>query len=96
MVESHLFGLQAVRQIDAANVEIACRWDAAPPFVVRIHLVTPGPDVRVEGTDQTANAAVRKALRALDVDLRRRTMRRSNRMKSNLQAPPLGRQGVRR
>jgi ribosome-associated translation inhibitor RaiA len=95
-LESHLIGLQAMRQIDAAHVEIARRWEDSPPFVVRIHLVTPGPDVRVEGADQTASAAVRKALNALDADLRRRAVRRSSRVKTNLQAPPLGRQGLRR
>lgn len=86
-VESHLFGLQAVREIDEANVEIACRWDAAPQFVVRIHLVKPGPDVRVEGFDHTANAAALKALRALDANLRRRVAGRLSRAKTELQAP---------
>ncbi len=93
-VESHLFGLQKVRQIDAAHVSIARRWDAAPPYLVRIHLTTPGPDVRVEGADQTARAAVLKALRALDADLRQRTVRTVRRQQSNLQSPAIHRNGV--
>lgn len=96
LVEQRLFALADRLQIDEARVEFERRWDATPPYRVGIHIVTPGPDVVAEGEDQTLSAAVLKSLRQLDAKVRQRETRRMSRVKTNLQAPPLGRQGVRR
>jgi len=96
LVEQRLFALADRLQIDEARVEFERRWDGAPPYRVGIHIVTPGLDVTAEGEDQTLHAAALKSLRQLDDKVRRRKTRRSDRAKTNLQAPSLGRQGARR
>jgi ribosome-associated translation inhibitor RaiA len=96
LVEQRLFALAERLQIDEARVVFERCWDGAPPCRVGIHIVTPGPDVLAEGADQTLHAAVLKALRQLDDKVRERETRRLGRVKTNLQAPPLGRQGARR
>jgi ribosome-associated translation inhibitor RaiA len=95
LVEQRLFALADRLQIDEARVVFERRWDSAPPYRVGIHIVTPGPDVLAEGEDQTLQAAVLKSLRQLEIKTRQRTARRLGRVKTNLQAPPLGRQGRR-
>jgi ribosome-associated translation inhibitor RaiA len=96
LVEQRLFALADRLQIDEARVVFERRWDGAPPYRVGIHIVTPGPDVLAEGADQTLNAAVLQALRQIETKARARSARQLRRVKTNLQAPPLGRQGVRR
>lgn len=96
LVEQRLFELADRLRIDEARVVFERRWDGTPPYRVGIHIVTPGPDVMAEGADQTLQAAVLKSLRQLDVKVRQRHARRLGRVETNLQAPPLGRQGVRR
>jgi ribosome-associated translation inhibitor RaiA len=96
LVEQRLFALADRLQIDEARVVFERRWDGTTPYRVGIHIVTPGPDVVAEGEDQTLQAAVLKSLRQLDDKVRRRKTRQSNRVKTNLQAPPLGRQEMRR
>ncbi|MCG3146869.1 MAG: hypothetical protein PCFJNLEI_00303 [Verrucomicrobiae bacterium] len=93
LIEQRLLALADRLQIDEARVVFERRWDCAPPYRVGIHIVTPGPDLMVEGEDQTLAAAVLKSLRALDRKVRGRTAQRLGRVKTNLQAPPLGRQG---
>lgn len=96
VVEQRLFALADQLQIDEARVVFERRWDGAPPYRVGIHIVTPGPDVLAEGEDQTLPAAVLKSLRQLENRIRHRNGRGLRRIKSNLQKPPLGRQGLRR
>jgi ribosome-associated translation inhibitor RaiA len=95
-VEQQLFALANRLQIDEAHVVFERRWDGTPPYRVGIHIVTPGPDVMAEGEDQTLQAAMLKSLRQLETKARHRAERPGRRVRSNLQAPPLGRQGVRR
>jgi ribosome-associated translation inhibitor RaiA len=96
LVERRLFALADRLQIDEARVEFERRWNGAPPYRVGIHIVTPGPDVVAEGEDQTLHAAVLKSLKQLETKTRQRGERSRQRVRTNLQAPPLGRQGVRR
>lgn len=96
LVEQRLFALADRLQIDEARVEFERCWDGELPYRVGIHIVTPGPDVMAEGADQTLNAAVLKSLRQLDDKVRQRHARRLSRVKTNLQTPASGRQGVRR
>jgi ribosome-associated translation inhibitor RaiA len=96
LVEQRLFALADQLQIDEARVVFERRWDGTPPYRVGIHIVTPGPDVMAEGEDQTLHAAVLKSLKQLETKTRQRGERARQRVQTNLQAPPLGRQGVRR
>ncbi len=96
LVEQRLFALADRLQIDEARVVFERRWDGAPPYRVGIHIVTPGPDVMAEGEDQTLQAAVLKSLKQLETKTRQRGERARQRVQTNLQAPPLSRQGVRR
>jgi ribosome-associated translation inhibitor RaiA len=95
-IEKHLFAVANEVTIDAANVVVERRWDGGAAFRVAVHLETPGPDVQAEGADQTLNAAVLKCGRQLRKQVKSRAARRLGRVKTNLQAPSLGRQGVRR
>ena len=51
-------------QIDEANVRLECRFEESPAFSVRVHLVTPGPDVVAESRDHTIRAAVTRSWRS--------------------------------
>ena len=96
LVEQRLFALADRLQIDEARVVFERCWDGAPPYRVGIHIVTPGPDVMAEGADQTLHAAVLKSLKQLETKTRQRSDRARQRVRTNMQAPPLGRRGVRR
>jgi hypothetical protein len=95
-IEKHLFAVADQVAIDTANVVVERRWDGGAAFRVAVHIETPGPDVKAEGADQTLNAAVLKFGRHLKEQVKSRSARRVGRVKTNLQAPPLDRQGVRR
>lgn len=96
LVEERLLALGDRLQIDEARVTFERRWDVAPPYRVAIHIVTPGPDVLVEGADQTLAAAVLKTLRQLESKARQRAQRRVSRQRTNLQSPAITRQSTRR
>jgi hypothetical protein len=95
-IEKHLFAVAERLEIDFATVVVERRWTGGAAYRVAVHIATPGPDVIAEGADQTLNAAVLKFARHLKARVRSREARRLRRVKTNLQAPPLGRQGVRR
>ena len=86
-VEEQILVLGDARQIDEANVRLECRFESSPPFAVRIHLVTPGPDLFVESRDHTLRAAFSKALAHLREEIASRTTRRLRRLKGNFSAP---------
>ena len=87
LVEQGPFALADRLQIDEARVEFERRWDCGPPYRVGIHIVTPGLDVLAEGTDQTLQAAVFKALRQLDDKARDRAARPRQQLRTNRQLP---------
>jgi len=93
-IEQHLFAVADEVNINAANVVVERRGDGGAAFRVAVHIETPGLDVKAEGADQTLNAAVLKFGRHLKAQVKSRAARRVGRAKTNLQAPPLGRQGV--
>ncbi|HEX5219846.1 MAG TPA: HPF/RaiA family ribosome-associated protein [Verrucomicrobiae bacterium] len=68
-VERQLLALGQLRQIDKANVRLAHHREASPAYHVRVHLVTPGPDVFVESYDHTLRAAFTKAIDELNNNL---------------------------
>jgi ribosome-associated translation inhibitor RaiA len=87
LIENRILALQPRLQIDEAHVLLECRFESSPAFGVRIHLVTPGPDVFGEGRDHTIHAAIQKALGEIESRLVHRQAKRQQRARSNLQAP---------
>lgn len=84
LIEDRILALQSRLQIDEANVRLECHFEASPAFGVRIHLVTPGPDVFAEGRDHTLRAAVRKAMAQIETKMGHRAAKRLQRLRSNL------------
>jgi ribosome-associated translation inhibitor RaiA len=89
LIENCILALQPRLQIDEANVRLECRFESSPAFGVRIHLVTPGPDVVAEGRDHTIRAAIRKAMAEIESRLNHRSAKRRQNARSN----PLVRSG---
>jgi ribosome-associated translation inhibitor RaiA len=86
-IEEQIISLQPVLQIDVANIILARDDDASPPFQVKAHLVTPGPDVLAEGCDHTLQAAFHKVMESLRGKISSRATRRQKRQKNH--APQL-------
>ena len=87
LIENRILALQPRLRIDEAHVRLECRFESSPAFGVRIHLVTPGPDVFAEGRDHTIHAAIHKVLGEIESRLDHRVAKRQQRARSNLQAP---------
>lgn len=94
LVESTLCSLESRLRIDEAVVLLEERLEASPRFRVRVHLVTPGPDVMVETSDHSLAAAIRKADTALRSELDRRDRKRADRLRAPAQRAGRGRAGV--
>lgn len=75
-IAPHLARLQPLLAIEAAYLRIEHRADSSPPFLASIHLVIPGPDIRLEAVDHTARTAVAKLLAELSLRARQRAARR--------------------
>jgi len=86
-IEQQILALGRLRQIDEANVRLECHRDVSPAFQVRVHLVTPGPDVIAESNDHTLRAAVDKAIRQLQSTIVGRVTQRLRSAKNNLSGP---------
>ena len=84
-IENEILGIRELITIDEAHVRLEKRRDQAPPFRVSVHLVTPGPDIRVESHDHTLAAAILKVSRELRRRITLKAARRVSRSKSNLQ-----------
>lgn len=78
-IEQHLFSLAGLIRIDEARVLVERRWSGGAAYRVFAHIVTPGPDVKAEGVDQTVNAAVQKLARNLGGKVRSRLAKMGNR-----------------
>ena len=89
LIENQILALQPRLQIDEANVRLECRFQESPAFSVRIHLVTPGPDVNAESRDHTIHAAVIKVMAALEEKTGSRALKRFRRLRGNHQGPGL-------
>lgn len=83
-VERQILALGTRRQIDEANVRLVRFRDASPAYQVRVHLVTPGPDVFAESRDHTLRAALAKAISQLGDQISSRAAKRLQRLKRNL------------
>jgi hypothetical protein len=84
-IERHLFSLAGLIRIDEANVIVERRWSGGAAYRVFAHIVTLGQDVKAEGIDQTANAAVLKFARDLADKVRARLGRMSSRVRTGPQ-----------
>ena len=83
-VEQQLSSFGRIRRIDAANVRLARLEASSPAYHVKVHLVTPGPDVFAEGRDHTLRAAFAKAVGKLRQQIAKRTQKRVLRWKSEM------------
>lgn len=86
-IENCILSLQPRLQIDEAHVRLECRSESSPAYGVRVHLVTPGPDVYAEGRDHTIEAAVHKAMLELESRLGWRERKRLQRARGSRQSP---------
>ena len=86
-VEQQILALGRLRLIDEANVKLTRHADSSPAFEVKVHLVTPGPDVFAEGRDHTLRAAFTKVMAQLRDTITSREAKRLRKTKSQLSAP---------
>ena len=91
LIENRILALQPRLQIDEAQVRLECRFEESPAFSVRVHLVTPGPDVFAESRDHTIRAAIEKVLTQIEAKITNRFEKRRARVRSNIQEPSLSR-----
>jgi len=82
-IERQIFALLPALAIEEARVRLVRRRATSPAFEVKVHLVTPGPDVFAEGRDHTLRAALDKVMARLRAKIAGRPGRRRRRM-----APP--------
>jgi ribosome-associated translation inhibitor RaiA len=94
-IEDQILALRPRLQIDEATVRLVRQRAASPAYRVEVHLVTPGPDVLVEGDDHTLRAAVVKAMQRLGEQIAARARKRVQRVKSNLSRPAAKARGAR-
>ncbi len=87
LIEERILALQPRLQIDEANVRLEHQRESSPAFRVHVHLVTPGPDLLAEGRDHTIRAAIEKVVADLEQKVTSRRLKRTQRIKSNLQSP---------
>jgi ribosome-associated translation inhibitor RaiA len=93
LVERRLGALSRSHRIEQAVVRLHDEHEASPRFQASIYLRVPGPDIHATGCDHTIAVAVEKALRAAEAQLSARAGRRRQRLKRNLQLPPVARTG---
>jgi ribosome-associated translation inhibitor RaiA len=85
LVEHHLKPLQELAGIASAQVTLEWRREIKPAFRVLALLEVPGPDFHAEASDHTLQAALLKAVKDLERQIRCRKTSRADRRKTNLQ-----------
>lgn len=83
--ERGLAKLSVLARIDKAQVILERRRAASPPFVARLHLAIPGPDVHASAHGFTPESALEKALKTVSEAMRGRKSKIAHRQK---QSPP--------
>lgn len=86
-VEHQILSLGRLRQIDEANVKLERHPEISPAYQVKVHLVTPGPDVFAESRDHTLRAAFTKVMVQLRDTITSREAKRLQKTKSQLSPP---------
>ena len=85
LVKEQLMTLEPLRQIDEAKVKIAMEDGVSPPFSIRVHLVTPGPDIFADARDHTLPAALAKVMKWITQRIKARAANLAFRGRNNLQ-----------
>lgn len=85
LVEAQIKKLQSLASIATAWVTLEWQRGIKPAFRVLTRLEVPGPDYHAECSDHTLEAALRKAVKNLEKQIRSRQNRRAGRHKTNLQ-----------
>ena len=75
-------------RIEAAEVTLEFQLVGSPPYVTRVHLVIPGPDLHAEGKDHTPEASIRKVLAALARQIRNRRHKTDSKRRSGNECRP--------
>jgi ribosome-associated translation inhibitor RaiA len=91
LLQGHLKQLQALTNIESAQIVLERQREDTPAFRARVVLVVPGPDFHAEAADFTLIAALRKTVENLKRQIRARQTRRQVRTKSNLQLGTISR-----
>jgi ribosome-associated translation inhibitor RaiA len=84
LVEAQLNRLQNLAAVISARVTLEWQQGIKPAFRVLVLLEVPGPDFHAEASDHTLQAALLKAVRDLERQVRSRKLNRTNRRKTNL------------
>ena len=90
-VEKQIIALGEARQIDEANIELTHRADYSSAYEAQVHLVTPGPDIFAKACDHNIRAAFEKVMAQLHKGIATRAARPSERARTRLSAPAIGR-----
>jgi ribosome-associated translation inhibitor RaiA len=85
LVEHQLKRLQELAAIVSAQVTLEWQHEIKPAFRVLALLEVPGPDFHTEASDHTLQAALLKAVKDLERQIRARKASRADRRKTNLQ-----------
>jgi ribosomal subunit interface protein len=85
LVETQLKRLKKLAAVISAKVTLEWQRGIKPAFRVLALLEVPGPDFHAEGRDHTLQAALLKAVKDLERQIRSRKARRADRWKTKLQ-----------
>lgn len=91
LVKDRILALGDARQIDEASIQLVRHAHESPAFEVKIHLVTPGPDIFAEARDHTIRAAFEKAMLQVNKAVANRAAKPAERARTRLSAPAIGR-----
>jgi ribosomal subunit interface protein len=83
-VVAQLKRLQSLAEITSARVILEWQREAKPAFQVHALLEMPGPDFHAAASDHTLQAALSKAVKNLERQIRSRNERRTSKQKANL------------
>ncbi len=84
LVETNLKKLQNLAAIATARVTLEWQRGVKPAFRVLTELEVPGPDFHAEASDHTLPAALVKAVKSLEKQIRSRKNRRADKWKTNV------------
>ena len=76
-IEELLLPLGEHCRVDQAEVLIEHRAEKSPPYIAKVRVAVPGPDVDVQISDHTPENAYRRAVTEIDRRLQRRLLSRT-------------------
>lgn len=82
LVKQKVSKLSGLVRVEAAEVTLEKNEASSPPYVAKIHLAVPGPDLYAEERDHTLEASVHKVLEKLARQIRHRKQKRLARRRS--------------